>query len=587
MTTNSIKGLKTRYYDNFRGVDFSNNNVSLYRSPNGLNMWKNYEDNDSIQTRPGMTLLNTFSNKILGLFFYTKNDITHVLVHTGTQLLEWTNYPSTPVETTELYDSMNIIESKSFIFNDTLFIMDGINYLEYDGTTLSAVEGTIPTTSYVLNPDGSTSIDLATDSDMIQQPLNCLTAKRRNIFVADGTSTIYVLDSQNLDSASSSGLITAKVAGATKIENVDFVVNRTKGTLTFGTAPAKDDEVIVEFSKTEAGYLDRILNCTLITTFDNRVFLSGNPDYPSVVFHSELNDPRYFTDILQNTCGLDTAAVKAIVPGNNVLWVIKEQIQNQSSVHYLTPAEYSEYKAYSDINGSISLGCVSTGINFNDDVVFFSKLGLEGISNSALYSEQILQHRSSFVDAKLINETGYEDMKLAEYKGYLMCLVNSNIYLADKRAMARTSTNDTEYEWFYWELPNDITFIKEYKGDLFLGNDTGSIYKLAGTTDNGTDISSVWTTAKDDFGYPGYTKTTNKRGNVANLYKKNNDSIHVDTIVDGVLKEKKVFDDTKGYIAYRIKDKKFKSIQIKFSSNKPFGIFNCTLQGFIAGYIKR
>lgn len=583
----SLTDLITRKYDNFRGVDFSNNNVSLYRSPNGLNMWKNYEDNDSIQTRPGMTLLNTFSNKILGLFFYTKNDITHVLVHSGTQLLEWTNYPETPAETTELFDSMNVIESKSFIFKDTMFIMDGINYLEYDGTTISPVEGTIPTTSYVLNPDGSTSIDLATDSDMIQQPLNCLTSKRRNIFVADGVSNVYVLDSQELDSAASSGLINVKVAGATKIENIDFVANRTKGTITFDTIPAKDDEVIVEFSKTEPGYKDRILNCTLITTFDNRIFLSGNPDYPSVVFHSELNDPRYFTDILQNTCGLDAAKVKAIVPGNNVLWVIKEQAQNESSIHYLTPAEYAEYKAYSDINGSISLGCVSTGINFNDDVVFFSNLGLEGISNNALYSEQILQHRSSFVDTKLINETEYKNVKLAEYKGYLMCLVNSHIYLADKRAMAKTSTNDTEYEWFYWELPNDITFIKEYRGELFLGNEIGSIYKLEGATDNEENIQSVWTTAKDDFGYPGYTKTTNKRGNVANLNKKNNDNIHVDTIVDGVLKEKKVFDDSKGYIAYRIKDKKFKSIQIKFSSNKPFGIFNCTLQGFIAGYIKR
>ena len=57
--------------------------------------------------------------------------------------------------------------------------------------------------------------------------------------------------------------------------------------------------------------------------------------------------------------------------------------------------------------------------------------------------------------------------------------------------------------------------------------------------------------------------------------------------VNGVLKEKKIFNDSKGYIAYRIKDKKFKDIQIKFSSNKPFGLFSCTLQGFVAGYIKR
>ena len=168
-----------------------------------------------------------------------------------------------------------------------------------------------------------------------------------------------------------------------------------------------------------------------------------------------------------------------------------------------------------------------------------------------------------------------------------MCLTNSHIYLADSRKKFQNSTNDVEYEWFYWELPFDITFIKEYRGTLFFGNEKGELFKLEGINDNEEDILSVWTTPKDDFGYPSYTKTTNKRGNVADLLTMNNREIHVDTIVDNVLKEKKVFSDEKGYIAYRIKDKKFKDIQLKFSSKKPFGLFSCTLQGFVAGYIKR
>ena len=122
---------------------------------------------------------------------------------------------------------------------------------------------------------------------------------------------------------------------------------------------------------------------------------------------------------------------------------------------------------------------------------------------------------------------------------------------------------------------------------MYLGNAAGNLYKLNGTTDNLVDISSVWTTAKDDFDFPSYTKTTNKRGNVANVSIMNNDSIHVDTIVDGTLKEKAVLNDSKGYIVFRIKDKKFGNIQLKFSSNKPFGLFSCTLQGFVAGYRKR
>ena len=204
-----------------------------------------------------------------------------------------------------------------------------------------------------------------------------------------------------------------------------------------------------------------------------------------------------------------------------------------------------------------------------------------------MYSEQLLQHRSSLVDNKMVHEEKYKEVKLAEYNGYLMCFMGSKVYLADSRKRYQSGANSIEYEWFYWELPFEVSYVKEYRQNLFLANEDGDLFILKGITDNGVDIESIWTTTKDDFGCPGYTKTTNKKGNVAEVKTMNNDNIHLDTIVDGVLKEKKVFSDKKGYFPYKIKDKKFKNIQIKISSNKPFGLFSCTLQGFVAGYIKR
>lgn len=583
----ALTDIITRKYSNFRGVDFSNNEVNSSRSPLALNMWKNYKDSECIETRPGMELLGNFGNKTLGLFFFSKEENLHVLLHVGTKLLKWTNYPNKPVQISELFTGMNIKESSSFTFNNTLFIKDGLNYLEYDGEKISKVVGTIPMTSYFKNPDGSTAIDSDTDTDLVYQAVNCLTSLRKNAFIGDGKSTKYQLDSIDLDSASVF-LMEAEVDGTKLIENIDFSVDRNKGIVTFNTAPEKDSKVYIICSKTGKNYEDRILKCNLLCEFDNRIFFSGNPDYPNAVFHCELNDPRYVRDTAYYTCGMDLSDIKAIIPGNGVLWVLKEINQNSSSLYYLTPTLDSQFdKIYPSVNGSISLGCVSTGINFNDDVVFFSNKGLEGISNSSLYSEQILQHRSSLVDTKMLQETDYTNVKLAEYNGYLMCLIGSHIYLADSRKMFQNGSNDTEYEWFYWELPNNITFIKEYRQKLYLGNSAGDLFELKGTTDNEVNINSYWTTPKDDFGYPSYSKTTNKKGNTADVKIMNNDSIHVDTIVDGTLKEKRVLNDKKGYIAYKIKDKKFKDIQIKFSSNKPFGLYSCTLQGFIAGYIKR
>ena len=64
--------LITRNYTNFRGVDFSDNEVNLMRSPDSINMWKNYKNNlgKCIETRPDLELLKSFSNTVFGLFFY-------------------------------------------------------------------------------------------------------------------------------------------------------------------------------------------------------------------------------------------------------------------------------------------------------------------------------------------------------------------------------------------------------------------------------------------------------------------------------------------------------------------------------------
>ena len=42
-TGEAAGGLLLRNYNSFRGVDYTNYEVSLYRSPDAKNMWKNYK----------------------------------------------------------------------------------------------------------------------------------------------------------------------------------------------------------------------------------------------------------------------------------------------------------------------------------------------------------------------------------------------------------------------------------------------------------------------------------------------------------------------------------------------------------------
>ena len=61
-----------------------------------------------------------------------------------------------------------------------------------------------------------------------------------------------------------------------------------------------------------------------------------------------------------------------------------------------------------------------------------------------------LEHRSSLVDVEMTNETGYTDAHMEVWMGYLLCMINGKIYLADSRQ--KWLNNDHfEYEWYVWD----------------------------------------------------------------------------------------------------------------------------------------
>ena len=67
----------------------------------------------------------------------------------------------------------------------------------------------------------------------------------------------------------------------------------------------------------------------------------------------------------------------------------------------------------------------------------------------------------------------------------------------------------------------------------------------------------------------------------------NNDAITLKTITNLRTNTIGTYTDEKGYIVYRVKEKKWKWLQLEFSSNEPVGLFSCTLECFIGGYVKR
>lgn len=550
----------SRIYSNFRGVDFRGEEINLIRSPDALNVWKDYKKTESIRTRPEAELLMDFDDTVYGIFFFNGK----MIVHSGDSL-----YTVTDGKKARVYGNLRRGQSDGFVYDNKWYFKDGTRYLVYDGTSFADVVGYVPTTSIGRKPSGGGTR---------YEDVNMLTGRRINTFLADGLSFDFHLDTTNIDRSFK------------PIVEVDgepitgFTVDYTNGIISIVKAPDApltdgQDNVSVEFCKTVAGYREYIENCTLLQVFDNRVFFSGNPDQPNTVWHCSLNDPGYVSDLDYYREGMDKAQVKGLVAGNNALWVFREPSEANTNVFYHTPVQDSEYgKVYPSTHSSVAIGCVGKALNFNDDIVFFSERGMEGISGDVT-TEQMAAHRSSLVDRKMISEADYKNMILAEWEGYLLVFIGDSVYLADSRT-AFTNENHIEYDWYYWKMKQSITSVKVHEGVLYLGT-KGGVYTL---TDNQTAVESYWVTPKDKFQYPHKLKTTNKRGCVAEatgdiaVYAKLEDT---DFELIGEYK------DVTDYFVSRIKRKKFKDIQLKFYSKTRFSLETVTLEAFIGGYIKR
>ena len=632
-----------RIYSSFRGVDFINDPslVLLSRSPDALNIWKNYNDTQGscIETRPGYRELTNFGSKINGIYFYKDK----VLIHAGTNLYLWDNFPDTPTETI-LKSNMNNEKSSFVIFNEKVYIIDGLNYLVYDGTTLENVSDRVM--GVIENPTGNPSTSryyelvnnqyvLSTDTvvdntktyyEILREPyiptttisrspsgggemyqdVNVLQPLRRNSFVADGTSDYY-LDTTKIDE------VTEITVDDVVVTN--YSVDEARGKVTFTSAPTAPtlsgvDNVVITFKKTTQGYSDRIAKCTKMVVFDRRLFFTGNPDYPNAIFHSQLNAPNYVRDLAYYQDGTDESEVKSLVVGNNILWVFKEPSQERDTIFYHTATSDTYGKVYPNFQGNVSTGCYSDAINYKDDIVFLSKTGLEGISSNDIASQQLLSHKSSLVDSKLINENNFNLAMMTEWEGYLLILVNSHIYLGDIRQLYQ-SVNGYEYEWYYWEIEEaQATILKEYKGNLYIGAEDGSIFIVEGTNDDGEIIQSYWTTPMDNFGYGNKYKTTNKRGGVAKIKTIQNGKVKIAQKTNKATTSKYIKDYASGgfnfneidfsnfsftieatsNIVYKIKEKKFVELQLKFYSDeldKPFGLYDAIIEAFEGGYVKR
>lgn len=544
----------SRLYGDFRGADFSSDEtlVNAARFPYIVNMYKDYFSGagQGVETIPGFRRRffpsETDGDQIYGIHAFDKRDGTNlIIVHARKKLYDCGTMHG---EYKEIYSDMNEHDSVSFIFNNRLYIIDGKNYIYYDGVSVKNVkdEAYIPTTYINIIPNGENA-----NAGTEYEQRNVLQPKFKNTFIADGTTIDFHLSERDLDKGSE-----VKIMVYGKKWEGQFTVNYEDGIVTIGTdtqpvtkpedngfeemyagieitaskavykatsATYKTSEgggnTVVSYNATNsAEFISLIESATLACVFDNRVFLSGFAGQPNLVFYCErgsdgIADPSYIGILDYIYDGVDNIPIKAMLPIPSAMLVLKGDTKRDGVVYYHTPYETGEHvipKVYPAEQGLSGIGCLGAACNFLDDPVFVSRLGLEAINTSgitAIKYERAREHRSTLVDAKLINLPNLDKAKMCEWQGYLLLLVDGKIFMADSRQAFTNALGIKEYEWYYLEDIGiydsqyaEYRYLKEYPV-AFLNEDgsrkdveiswNGNTYKIGVISDVEGDIPPI------------------------------------------------------------------------------------------------
>lgn len=462
----------------------------------------------TVGKRPGYKRLYATSlgtGKINGLFEYKKaNGTTYRLLAWGTDLYTQSG-TSQPVS---IKSGLANAKATFFVLNDICFLLNGTNYLSYDGTTCTDVVGYIPTVRVGRSPSGSPN------AGTTNEKFNLLSAGFKTSFSADGTATVYNLGYTSLDATTTS----AVVNGVTKVEGTDYTVDRTAGTFTFNTAPAAGtDNVVITAYKASLTHPEYIKNCTKAEVFGGKtsatVFFSGNPNFPDQVWHSRLYGSNYSADYFP-----DDAWQK--VPGNvtglshifDLLYV--SHTQGHGYLSYVDGTNGYPIFPYADINLEKGFDAPNSIQQVNNSVVgLSSRWGvMQVLSNTTV------NNRLSVVDVSdLINKAGVERLDLGllrqanlttavsyNFDGYYGLCVNNNVYVWDYKTGSGAWLYDTN-------IPASCFTV--FDNTLCFGSNTdGIVYQFDPTiaNDDGVAIDAWYTTKEEAAGLPTWIKVINR-----------------------------------------------------------------------------
>lgn len=483
----------------FLGADFTNSPaaVSENQSPNCKNMIRDVPG--KVRKCMGYKKIAEYDDQING-YHYIRGE-QYGLVHAGTKM-----YYNGVVK----YSDANNARSRSWQFDNKLYIVDGKKLLVWDGAEVKPASeyAKIPTVTIAKAPNGGgTSYE---DLNLIQPGFT-------ELFAGTEGDTAYHMTFGGLDDTTVKAyILDSSGSWAEKTENTDFTVDRENGIINFTAAPGKspvtgEDNVKITAYRTVSGYADRINKCCIGTQYGlkgamDRLFLSGNPDYINQDWFSDQNDPTYFADTYYSSLGTSKSAIMGYSVINNYLATHKDEMETDQFIVLREGVLADNKPVFRSVNTLQGAGAIAkdTFAYLSSEPLFLTRSGVYAITAQDITGEKYGQNRSFYLNGKLLKESDLEKSFAFVYKDMYWLCVNGVAYILDGLQPMQTDKSmpysTRQYAGFYrTNLPANCMWEKD--GNLYFGSTDGRVCEfyndsdaLVSYNDDGEKIEAIWET---------------------------------------------------------------------------------------------
>ena len=492
--------------ENFKGIDLHNSpsNVAENRSAEAPNMIRDVPG--KIRKRMGYEKISKFQNQINGCFPLVLQEETQYIVHTGTYLYKVNTqdnvFSTNETDSELLWSDLKNTRSRAWQMGKKLYIQDGKRLLQYDGETVSPVDenGYVPTIIISRKPTGGgTTLD---PYNLISEKWiesYILTSEDREEAVSKGSLTIQLTDSGLLQDCKVE-VKSDENGEFVEMDPDDYVFSATDGTVVFtsdnipaATPVIGQDNIKITVGKSRDGWADRINKCNLSILYgvggnSDRMFISGNPEFPNQDWYCEKDNPLYWGDVYYSVLGQDNSPVMGYSIISEKLATHKQNAEDGRNV-IVRQGTLNEdgtvgFPIITTLQGEGTISPWSFGY-LSTEPLFLTELGVYAVTPADVTGERYAQNRSFYLNKAIMDEPNRKNAVGFVYKDFYLLALNNKIYILDglqKTYEKGAPYASYQYEGYLWTNIPAYTFWS-VEERLYFGTQDGYIFRFFDDTE--------------------------------------------------------------------------------------------------------